>query len=43
MESVINLNETNANKGWTEKVKPGIAIYYDRKLGEKKNSFWFNA
>ena len=39
-ESVINLNETNANKGWTEKVKPGIAIYYDRKLGEKKNSFW---
>lgn len=37
---VINLNKSNANKGWYEKVKLGNALYVDKKLGEKRNSFW---
>ena len=39
-ESVINLNEANANNNWVEKVQPGIVLYADRKLSENKNSFW---
>ena len=42
-ELVINLNPENKDKSWTEKVNYGIALYGDRKLGEKRNSFWAGA
>ena len=39
-EAVINLNPKNANTGWEEKVKTGIAFYVDKKLGTRRSSFW---
>lgn len=42
-ELVINLNEQNADQGWSEKVNQGLALYYDRKLNSKRSSFWVGA
>lgn len=37
---VINLNKENTGKGWLETIKLGTAIYFDKKIGSKRNSFW---
>ena len=42
-ELVINLNSKNKDKDWKEKVNYGVALYGDKKLGEKRNSFWVGA
>ena len=39
-ELIIEANEANANKGWSEIVEPGIALYFDRKIGANQNALW---
>lgn len=39
-ELVVELNNKNKGQNWEEDVNYGIALYSDRKLGNKSNSFW---
>lgn len=40
---VINLNSTNADAGWSEKVNNGLALYVDKKLTSGRSAFWAGA
>ena len=39
-ELIIEANEANANKEWSEMVEPDIALYFDRKIGANQNALW---